>query len=90
VLVRVEDGMRFDRVVTQVFTMLLEVRLGTVVAVWADGGVSAHRDLAFRHRMLPSGVRETPLATFVASAQVPSVVDIREQIKRAVGPAALE
>jgi hypothetical protein len=35
-------------------------------------------------------VRETPLATFVASAQVPSVVDIREQIKRAVGPAALE
>ena len=81
--------MRFDRVVTQVFTMLQEVRLGTVVAVWADGGVSAHRDLAFRHRVLPTGRRETPIATFVATNSVPSVVDIREQIKHAFGPAAL-
>jgi hypothetical protein len=90
IVVAVEDGMRFDRVVTQVFNMLQEVRLGTIVAVWADGGVSAHRDLAFRHRVLPDGRRESPLATFVATSDVPSVVAIRDQIKRAVGPAALE
>ena len=82
--------MRFERVVKQVFDMLQEVRLGTIVAVWSDGGVSAHRDLGFRFRVLPTGQREEPLTTFVADGTVPSVADIRERIKRAVGLAAAE
>lgn len=79
------DGLRLDRIVLQVFEMLREVRLGTVVAVWWDGGVSAHRDLAFRHRVLPSGQREAPIATFVADGRMVSVTDIRERILRAPG-----
>ena len=78
-------GIRLDRVVLRVFEMLREVRLGTVVAVWWDGGVSAHRDLAFRHRILPSGERETPIATFVADGGLVSVTEIRERILRAPG-----
>lgn len=82
----VEEGMRFERVVMRVFEMLQEVRLGTVVAVWWDGGVSAHRDLGFRHRTLPSGKREEPVATFVKDNQLRSIIEIRERIKRASGP----
>ena len=77
--------MRFEQVVNRVFAMLTEMRLGTVVAVWADGGVSAHRDLGFRHRVRPEGEREEPVATFVSFTQVPSVLEIRERIKRAFG-----
>jgi|GEM_PF-6847121 len=80
-----DGGIRLDRVVLRVFEMLREVRLGTVVAVWWDGGVSAHRDLAFRHRVLPSGKREEPIATFVADGRLMSVTDIRERILRAPG-----
>ena len=32
-----ETGMRFEQVVNRVFAMLTEMRLGTVVAVWAGG-----------------------------------------------------
>lgn len=77
--------MRFERVLRQVFDMLQEVRLGTVVAVWSDGGVSAHRDLGFRFRTLPSGRKEEALTTFIADGAVPSVTEIRERIKRAAG-----
>ena len=77
--------MRFERVVKQVFDMLQEVRLGTIVAVWSDGGVSAHRDLGFRYRVLPNGQKEEALTTFVSDGFVPSVADIRERIKRAAG-----
>lgn len=75
--------MRFERVVKQVFDMLQEVRIGTIVAVWGDGGVSAHRDLAFRYRTLPTGEREAPLTSFVSNGEIPSVTDIRDRIKQA-------
>jgi hypothetical protein len=88
-VVEVEAGMnggiRLDRIVLRVFEMLREVRLGTVVAVWWDGGVSAHRDLAFRYRVLPSGQREEPIATFVADGGMVSVAEIRERILRSPG-----
>lgn len=80
-----DGGIRLDRVVLRVFEMLREVRLGTIVAVWWDGGVSAHRDLAFRHRILPSGEREQPIATFVADGKMVSVTEIRERILRSPG-----
>ena len=63
--------MRFERVVKQVFDMLQEVRLGTVVAVWSDGGVSAHRDLGFRYRTLPSDTDALGPGLFVATARTP-------------------
>ena len=75
--------MRLDLVVKQVFDMLREVRLGSVVAVWRDGGVSSHRDLGFRHRVLPSGEREEPVVTFVANNEVRSLTEIRERILKA-------
>jgi len=77
--------MRLDLVVKQVIDMLAEVRLGSVVAVWHDGGVSSHRDLAFRFRVLPSGQREEPVVTFVANNEVRSVTEIRERILKASG-----
>ena len=76
--------MRFEQVVNRVFAMLSDMRLGTVIAVWQDGGVSAHRDLGFRYRVLPSGEREVPVTTFVSFTEVPSVIEIRERIKAAV------
>ena len=76
--------MRLERVVTSVSQMLGEVRFGSVVAVWLDGGVSTHRDLAFRYRVLPSGAKEEPIATFVANDEVPSVADIRQRIRAAL------
>ena len=75
--------MRLEQIVNRVFALLTESRLGMVVAVWADGGVSAHRDLGFRARTLPSGEREQPVATFVSFTEVPSVVEIRERLKKA-------
>ncbi len=81
---------KLDRVVRQVYEMLMEVRLGTIVAVWWDGGVSAHRDLGFRQRVLPNGSRETPVVTFIADGQVPSVAEIRERIKKGIGVAMAE
>jgi hypothetical protein len=80
--------MRLDLVVKQVFDMLMEVRLGSVVAVWRDGGVSSHRDLGFRHRVLPSGEREEPVITFVKNNDVRSVTEIRERILKALTPPA--
>jgi hypothetical protein len=47
--------------------------------------VSAHRDLAFRYRVLPSGQREEPIATFVADGGMVSVAEIRERILRSPG-----
>jgi hypothetical protein len=84
-----EEGMRLDLVVQQVFDMLSEVRLGSVVAVWRDGGVSSHRDLGFRYRVLPSGEREEPVVTFVANNEARSVDMIRERILKASGPTEL-
>ena len=42
-----------DGVVSEVFRMLQEVHLGTVIAIWPDGSVSSHRSLGFRHRVTP-------------------------------------
>jgi len=62
-----------ERVARQVFEMLAEVRLGTVVAVWRDGSVSDHRSLGFRYRTLPDGSREEPITSFVKDMEVRSV-----------------
>lgn len=65
-------------------------RLASVVAVWPDGGVSSHRDLAFRYQVLPSGQKEEPVTTFVADGRIPSVTEIRDRIKRARGVVAAD
>ncbi len=77
--------MRLEFVVNRVFEVLQEVRFGSVVAVWTDGGVSSHRNLGFRYRTLPSGAREEPVATFVRSSVVPTVREIRDRILHAAG-----
>ena len=76
--------MEVEDVAREVFRELQEARLGTVVAVWRDGGVSAHRHLGFRHRRLPDGSREQPLTSFVKDLRVFSVADIRARIERAL------
>jgi len=74
-----------ERVAKQLFEMLEEVRLGTIVAVWRDGSVSAHRSLGFRYRTLPDGSREEPMTSFVKEGEVRSVAMILTRIQRAIG-----
>ena len=82
--------MRLELVVNRVYEVLQEVRFGSVVAVWTDGGVSSHRDLGFRYRTLPSGAREEPVATFVRSSVVPTVREIRDRILHVSGLADMQ
>lgn len=67
----------------EVYAVLAGSRIGVVVAVWADGGVSAHRQLGFRHRSLPGGIREQPVMTFVAGPETPSAWDIEARLDEA-------
>ena len=71
-----------DGVVSEVFRMLQEVHLGTVIAIWPDGSVSSHRSLGFRHRVTPEGVREEPVTSFVRATELPSVREIGEKLRR--------
>ncbi len=64
--------------------MLAEVRPGTIVAVWQDGSVFAHRSLGFRFRTLPDGSREEPLTSFVKDVDGRSVASIDERLRRAL------
>lgn len=80
-----EGTLRLEFVVNRVYETLTEARLGSVVAVWSDGGVSAHRDLAFRFRRLPDGSREEPVVTFVRNGSMPTVREIRDRILHASG-----
>ena len=73
-----------DEVVSRVMEALSVAPLGSVVAVWLDGEVSVHRDLAFRFRYLPGGNREEPLATFVRNGRVQYEAEIRLRIERAL------
>ncbi|MEO6101196.1 MAG: hypothetical protein ABIQ34_12860 [Tepidiformaceae bacterium] len=79
-----------DRIAQRVFEMLAEVRPGTIVAVWQDGAVSAHRSLGFRFRTLPDGSREEPLTSFVKGVDGRSVASIGEQLRLAVEVVAPE
>ncbi len=63
--------------------MLEEVRPGTIVAVWADGSVSAHRSLGFRYRTLPNGTREEPLTSFVKDLERPVLAPIEGRLRQA-------
>ena len=58
-------------------------RIGVVVAVWADGGISAHRQLGFRRRSLGDGEKEEPLVTFVTGPETPSAWTIQERLDSA-------
>jgi hypothetical protein len=73
--------MRLDRVARQVVAMLNDARFGTTVAVWPDGGVSAHRGTELPPRTLPNGDIETPVVTFVSFTEVPSVEVILERLQ---------
>ena len=73
-----------DEVVGRVVDGLTGAPLRSVVAVWLDGEVSAHRDLAFRFRYLPGGNREEPLATFLRNVQIRSESELRSRIERAL------
>ena len=67
--------------------MLLRVRVPRIyvgLALWEDGGVSAHRDIDFRFRYLPGGSREEPLATFVRNDQLQREAGTRPRIDRAL------
>ncbi|MGH2633798.1 MAG: hypothetical protein ACRDG3_10350 [Tepidiformaceae bacterium] len=75
--------MDVESVSREVFEMLEHSQLGFVVAVWADGGVTAHRQLGFRDRPIADGRREAPLTSFVRFSSLPSVYEIQERIERA-------
>ena len=77
-----------DGVVNEVFRVLDEVRPGTVVAIWPDGSVSAHRSLGFRHRVTPEGMREEPVTSFVRATELPSVREIEERLRHALNHGA--
>jgi hypothetical protein len=51
----------------EIYARLEEARLGTVLAVWKDGGVS-FEGLGFQGRRTKDGDREQPLVTFVAGS----------------------
>ena len=72
-----------DALSREVYELLSHSRIGTVVAVWADGTTSAHRQLGFRYRSLGGGVREEPLVTFVSSPDLPSAREIAQRIDAA-------
>ena len=67
----------------EVYELLSRSRLGTVVAVWNDGSISAHRELGFRYRSLGDGRREEPLITFVSAPELPPAWQIAERIEAA-------
>lgn len=75
--------MDVEALATRVYELLGTVPVGTVVAVWADGGVSDHRHLGFRFRTLPGGKREEPVTSFVAAGIRPYVQDIAARITAA-------
>ncbi len=77
--------MRLDHVARRVAEMLREARFGTTVAVWPDGGVSAHRGAELPPRTLPDGTTEQPVVTFVSFTEVPSEDVIRERLRSAFG-----
>ena len=58
--------------------------LGTVVAVWRSGEVSAHRNLGFRHRLLPDGSREEPLTSFIKAQREFSLAELKARIEQAL------
>jgi hypothetical protein len=73
-----------EQVSRDVYELLSRSRIGTVVAVWADGAISAHRQLGFRYRSIGNGLREAPLTPFVSSPDLPSAWQIRERIDAAI------
>ena len=75
--------MDVEALATRVYERLGTVRVGTVVAVWADGGISDHRHLGFRSRSLPDGRKEQPVTSFVAAGIRPYVQDIAARITAA-------
>jgi hypothetical protein len=75
--------MDVDALALEVYDLLGTVRVGTVVAVWADGTVSDHRHLGFRYRTLPDGKHEEPVTSFVAAGIRPYVQDIAARINAA-------
>jgi len=82
--------MDVESVSHEVFETLSHSQLGLVVAVWADGTVTAHRQLGFRDRKLENGLREAPATTFVRFSSLPSVHQIRERIEHALTSAPRE
>ncbi len=72
-----------DRIARRVLEMLEEVRPGTIVAVWADASVSAHRSLGFRCRTLPNGMREEPLTSFVKELERSALGSIEGRLRQA-------
>jgi hypothetical protein len=75
--------MDVDELAAAVYERLGIVDIGTVVAIWANGEITAHRHLGFRFRVLPDGKRESPVTSFVAAGIRPYIQDIAARIKAA-------
>jgi len=77
-----EHPVDLERLSADIYEMLSGSPPGVVVALWADGTLSAHRQLGFRSRRLPDGTSEVPLAAFVSSSDPPGTTAIRARIEK--------
>lgn len=76
--------MTVEDVADEAFRELEAAALGTVLAVWRSGEVSAHRHLGFRHRLLADGSREEPLTSFVKARREFLLEEVKARIERAL------
>ena len=76
--------MTVDGVAGEAMCELMAAALGTVVAVWRSGEVSAQRNLGFRHPPLPDGSHEEPLTSFAKDSRRWALSEIQGRIERAL------